>query len=117
MLTFMHRGWDGIVFSNVTLKVELTHFPKGFVTDNKDSPVWRCAMCGWSCCDGREWMEPEEFCGWLVNERPALLKDISFYVVVCDECLSSILTPDELLQSLKCTPATTTVAVPVGNDL
>lgn len=40
----------------------VSQVPMSFMSGKPDSLLWRCPFCGWSCCNGGDWMEPEEFC-------------------------------------------------------
>jgi len=87
MLTFIYCSGDVIVFSNVTVSEEPHHVPVSFMSGKPDSLLWRCPFCGWSCCNGGDWMQPEEFYLWCMSEWPALMRDHDYYPVLCDECL------------------------------
>jgi Ran GTPase-activating protein (RanGAP) involved in mRNA processing and transport len=87
MFTFIYRTSDLILFCNVTTGTTPHQVPMSFMSGKPDSLLWRCPFCGWSCCNGGDWMEPEEFYLWLMTEWPALMRDHDYYPVVCEECL------------------------------
>ena len=89
MLTFIYRNNDLLVLSNVTVAETPHQVPVSFIAGQADSLLWRCPFCGWSCCNGGDWMEPEEFYIWLLTEWPALMRDHDFFPVVCSECLQT----------------------------
>lgn len=49
-------------FFSASGRFPVSQVPMSFMSGKPDSLLWRCPFCGWSCCNGGDWMEPEEFC-------------------------------------------------------
>jgi len=88
MMTLVYRFGESLVLTNITVSENSHSVPVSFMAGDQTSVLWRCPFCGWECCNGGDWMEPEEFYMWLITEWPALMRDSDYYPVVCDECLN-----------------------------
>ena len=87
MISFVYRFGNSLLFTNVTVAESPHQVPVSFMAGDVASVLHRCPFCGWSFCNGGDWMEPEEFYMWILTEWPALMRDTDYYPVVCEECL------------------------------